>query len=53
MPAKTRILIADDHPLFRKGLRQTIETDPGFQVIREVGDGRAALQAILELEPDL
>ena len=53
MPAKVRILIADDHPLFRQGLRQTIETTPAFQVIREAGDGHAALQSIRDLTPDL
>ncbi len=52
-PAKLRILIADDHPLFRQGLRQTIETETGFQVIGEVGDGPAALRAIREHKPDL
>jgi DNA-binding NarL/FixJ family response regulator len=47
------ILVADDHPLFRQGLRQTIETESGFQVVREVGDGHRALEAIRELKPDL
>jgi len=48
-----RVLIADDHPLFRQGLRQTLETDPTFQIVREVGDGRTALQAICELKPEI
>jgi DNA-binding NarL/FixJ family response regulator len=47
------ILVADDHPLFRQGLRQTIETEPAFRVSREVGDGYPALEAIRELKPDL
>ena len=50
---RVRVLIADDHPLFRQGLRQTIETEPTLQVVREVGDGRATLQSICELKPDL
>ncbi len=48
-----RILIADDHPLFRQGLRQAIEAEPGFIVVSEVGDGHKALQAIQDLTPDL
>jgi DNA-binding NarL/FixJ family response regulator len=51
--SQCRILIADDHPLFRQGLRQAIETDPGLAVLREVGDGPAALQSLRELDPDL
>ena len=53
LPPKRRILIADDHPLFRRGLRQTIETDAAFEVVREVGDGQAALQSIRDLKPGL
>lgn len=53
MPPELRILIADDHPLFRQGLRQTIETMPALKVIGEAGDGEAALQSIRELKPDL
>jgi DNA-binding NarL/FixJ family response regulator len=48
-----RILIADDHPLFRQGLRQTIETDPGLRVVHEVADGRSALESIREVNPDV
>lgn len=53
MPSRLSILIADDHPLFRQGLRQTIENAPAFQVVREVGDGYAALQSLRELKLDL
>lgn len=48
-----RILIADDHPLFRKGLRQTIETEATFRLIGEAGDGETALRAIRDLRPDV
>jgi DNA-binding NarL/FixJ family response regulator len=47
------ILIADDHPLFRRGLREAIEAEPAFQVVGEAGDGGAALHFIRELKPEL
>ncbi|SRR6266545_392567 len=53
MAADVRILIADDHPIFRKGLREVIETEPHFEVIAEAADGAAALESILSLKPDI
>lgn len=53
MKLKIRILIADDHPLSRQGLRQALEADPACQVIQEAGDGRAALEGVRSLKPDL
>ncbi len=53
MSSPLRILMADDHPLFRQGLRQTIETDTTLQIVREASDGRTALQFIRELKPDM
>jgi DNA-binding NarL/FixJ family response regulator len=47
------VVIADDHPLFRKGLRQSIEEDGSFVVVGESGDGERALQHIEEKKPDL
>lgn len=46
-----RIVIADDHPVFRHGLRQIIEAEPGFDVVGEAGDGNSALRLIQTLEP--
>ena len=46
-----RIVIADDHPVFRHGLRQIIEAEPGFDVVGEAGDGQSALQLIQTLDP--
>jgi len=50
---KHRILIADDHPLVRRGLRDTIEAEPDLTIVGEVGDGKGALQLIHQLKPDL
>jgi DNA-binding NarL/FixJ family response regulator len=45
------ILIADDHPLMRKGLRLSVEEDPGLKVVGEASDGDAALSLITKLHP--
>ncbi|MGH9822892.1 MAG: response regulator transcription factor [Blastocatellia bacterium] len=47
------VLIADDHPVFRKGLRQVIESDPALKVIAEAEDGETALDLIRNLKPDV
>jgi DNA-binding NarL/FixJ family response regulator len=51
MSKEIRVLIADDHPIFRRGLRMIIESDPALKVVAEVGDGAAALARIEELRP--
>lgn len=48
-----RIVIADDHPLLRKGLREVIEEDPSLRVVGEAADGDAALEQIERLRPDI
>jgi two-component system, NarL family, response regulator DegU len=45
------IVIADDHPVFRHGLRHIIEGEPGFEVVGEAGDGQSALEMIRTLRP--
>ena len=47
------VLIADDHPIFRAGLRQVIETTSPFRVVAEAGDGDEALAAIESVGPDV
>lgn len=47
------IVIADDHPILRKGLRQVIEADPLLKVLAEADDGEAALALIEELKPEI
>jgi len=49
----TRILIADDHRLFRQGLRQLCEVGGGFQVVAEADNGRAAVALAREHQPDV
>ncbi|HJQ24042.1 MAG TPA: response regulator transcription factor [Blastocatellia bacterium] len=53
MKTETNILIADDHPIFRKGLRQVIEAEAGLNVVAEAGEGIAALEQIRQLQPDV
>ena len=45
------VLIADDHPIFRKGLCEVLSEDPTIKLVAEVSDGAAALQKIRELKP--
>ena len=50
---RIRVAIADDHPIFRKGLRETIEEDEDLLVIGESGDGKAALDLLQSLRPQV
>ena len=51
--SEIRVLIADDHPIFRKGLRSTIEADSRLKVVAEAEDGDAALQQIEAFNPEI
>jgi two-component system, NarL family, response regulator LiaR len=48
-----RILLADDHPIVREGLRAVLETQADFEVIAEAADGDEALRLALKLQPDI
>jgi DNA-binding NarL/FixJ family response regulator len=48
-----RILIADDHEIVRKGVRDLIEAHPGWEVCGEAADGQAALEIALREKPDI
>ncbi len=52
-PLPIRIVLADDHPVVRHGLRQMIEADPDLEVIAEAGDGKTALALIGLHKPDV
>lgn len=47
------LIIADDHPIVRQGLRQAIERDAGLVVLAEAADGRSALDAVREHRPQI
>ncbi|MBX7173629.1 MAG: response regulator transcription factor [Pyrinomonadaceae bacterium] len=53
MNNELRIVIADDHPIFRNGLRQLLETETGFKIIGEADNGEAALKMIASEKPDV
>ena len=53
MNNEIRIVIADDHPIVRQGLRQAIETDPELKVVAEAGDGLKAIELIQKLKPEV
>jgi DNA-binding NarL/FixJ family response regulator len=52
-PLKTRILLADDHALVRRGLRLVLEAEPDLTVVAETGDGAEAVTRALAPEVDL
>jgi len=48
-----RIVLADDHPVVRIGVRNMLSAHPGFEVVGEASDGDEAITQTLELEPDI
>jgi two-component system, NarL family, nitrate/nitrite response regulator NarL len=48
-----RIAIADDHQIFRDGLRRLLESEPGFEVVAEAADGIDAIRVTRQLRPDI
>jgi len=53
MSKEIRVLIADDHPIFRNGLKMVIEADRRLKVVAEAEDGESALAGIRQLQPDV
>ena len=48
-----RVLVADDHPLFRRGVARTVQRRAGLELVAEAADGRQALELIDALRPDV
>lgn len=53
MNGTIKVLVADDHPLFREGLRASLASHPGTELIGEAEDGMQAIEAALRLKPDV
>jgi DNA-binding NarL/FixJ family response regulator len=50
---KINVMIVDDHPIMRDGLRRLLETEPDIKVIAETGTGEQALVMVKEFQPDV
>lgn len=50
---KVRILLADDHTIFRDGLRKLLEAEPDLEIVGEAGDGADAITMVQQVKPDL
>jgi len=53
MPQQVSILIVDDHPLLRRGVRDAIAENPRFQIVGEASDGLEALRLVRSLKPQI
>ncbi len=53
MSSEVKIIIADDHPIFRSGLKQIIDAERKFSVVAEASDGETALELIEKEQPDI
>ena len=49
----TRVMIVDDHKMFRDGLRGLINAEPGMEVVGEAVDGREAIEMARKVSPDV
>jgi DNA-binding NarL/FixJ family response regulator len=51
--SKIRIVVADDHPIFRDGLCKLLALEEDFEVVAQASDGRQVLEVLQQLEPDI
>ena len=51
--ARVRVLVADDHPIYREGIVRAVNERPDLELVGEAGDGREALSEIKRLKPDV
>lgn len=52
-PLRVRIVVVDDHEIFRDGLRRLLESEPGFEVVGEASSGDAAARVVRDAKPDV
>jgi DNA-binding NarL/FixJ family response regulator len=52
-PKTIRVILADDHPIVRAGIRETLKEVPGVEVVGEASDGREALKLVKTVQPDV
>ena len=50
---KVRLLIADDHKIFRQGIIKLLDEEPDLQVVGEAADGREVVKKATDLKPDV
>jgi DNA-binding NarL/FixJ family response regulator len=48
-----RVVVCDDHALFRRGLMMVLEDEPDLEVLAEAADGKEAVDACIDLAPDV
>ena len=53
MPDPIRVVVVDDHPVVRQGLRSFLDSRDGIEVVGEAGDGESAVTEVLRLRPDV
>ena len=53
MSEQIKLLIVDDHPLFRQGLCDVLDTDPNMTVVGEAADGEVAIEKAFAVNPDV
>ena len=52
-PAVIRVLVADDHALVREGIRHVLDVEDGIEVVAEAANGREAVEAAFEVQPQI